>query len=306
MDFKDKQVRTSPEELVSDTDGANSSSPGEVDDCEIVIDSVCKGFGDHVVLRDISVKINSGELLVVVGESGCGKTVLLDIVTGMIEADAGRILVADHDQPGAPLVDFSAMKEVDRAGIRRHWGEVFQRNALYGGTVRDNIALWFNENTSLSQTAIDERIQHSLVAVNLNVADVIDKPRRSLSGGMAKRVAIARAIAIEPIVMFYDEPTSGLDPMTASRIHELIWRTHSEKSPQGTPRTTVIVSHDRDLLRRLAPRVLMLHEAGVLFDGRYEDFEGSHDPIVHRYLGTMPRLNACPPNSRDRRQHTVD
>lgn len=306
MNFKFKRAQKSGENTSSDADGAVVSRTGEFIDCEILIDRVCKAFGERVVLRDISVRVNSGELVVIVGESGCGKTVLLDIVTGMIEADAGRVLVADHDQPGAPLVDFSAMKEVDRAGIRRHWGEVFQRNALYGGTVRDNIALWFNENTSLSQDEIEERIRRSLTAVNLDVDDVIDKPRRSLSGGMAKRVAIARAVAIEPIVMFYDEPTSGLDPMTSSRIHELIWLTHCAKSPLGTPRTTMVVSHDRDLLQRLAPRVLMLHQAEVLFDGRYEDFEGSGDPIIRRYLGTMPRLNACSPNSRDRLPHVQD
>jgi len=259
---------------------------------EICIDQVSKSFQGRVVLRDIVIQISSGELVVIVGESGCGKTVLLDIVTGMIDPDAGRILVADHDQLGAPLLDFSAMREDKRARIRRHWGEVFQRNALFGGTVRDNIALWFRENTDLLECEIEDRIRRSLAAVNLDVDKVIDQPKRSLSGGMAKRVAIARAIAIEPIVMFYDEPTSGLDPATASRIHDLIWKMHHDKTLDGTPRTTVIVSHDRDLLRRLAPRVLMLHDAAVRFDGCFDEFESLRDPIVRQYLDTMPKLHS--------------
>lgn len=273
---------------------------------EIVVDGICKSFGSHVVLHDICMRINTGELLVIVGESGCGKSVLLDIITGMIDSDAGRILVADHDQPGAPLVNFSALGEAERAHIRRHWGEVFQRNALYGGTVRENIALWFTENTDWPAEQIEERIRHSLAAVNLDVDDVIGKSRQSLSGGMAKRVAIARAIASDPLVMFYDEPTSGLDPVTSTHIQDLIWRTHGQKSPQGIPRTTIIVSHDRELLRRLTPRVIMLHETGVRFDGTFGDFESSTDPIVLRYLARMPALQATWPGSRERRQQADD
>lgn len=267
---------------------------GSTQDCrpEICVDHVSKSFDGRHVLHDINIEIHTGELVVIVGESGCGKTVLLDIVTGMIDPDAGRILVADHDQAGAPLLDFSAMREDQRARIRRHWGEVFQRNALFGGTVRDNIALWFRENTVLPECEIEERIRRSLTAVNLDGDKVIDQPKRSLSGGMAKRVAIARAIAIEPTVMFYDEPTSGLDPATSSRIHDLIWKMHHEKRGDGAIRTTVIVSHDRDLLRRLAPRVLMLHEARVHFDGCFDEFESLRDPILRRYLDTMPRLHS--------------
>ncbi len=259
---------------------------------EIVVERINKSFGDHQVLNDVSFAVESGEMLAIVGESGCGKSVLLDIVTGMIKPHSGRILVADHSRPGSPLVDFLALDENDTVPIRLHWGEVFQRNALFGGTVYENVALWFRNHTDLPESEIRDRVRKSLTAVNLDVDDVIDKPRQSLSGGMAKRVAIARAIAIEPIVIFYDEPTSGLDPMSSGIIHDLIWKIHTHTEMLQHPRTSLIITHDRELLRRIAPRVLMLHDSKVCFDGKFEDFERSSDPNVCRYLKSMPMLNA--------------
>jgi len=303
--FRRRRNRDHSEPATGSHDSGNHAA-GDAAGREIVVEDVCKSFGDHVVLRDINVQIKTGELVVIVGESGCGKSVLLDIITGMIDPTSGRVFVADHDKPNSPLVNFSAMTEDQRAPIRRHWGEVFQRNALYGGTVYENIALWFTENTEMPKAEMDERIRRSIAAVNLDVENVINKPRRSLSGGMAKRVAIARAIAIEPVVMFYDEPTSGLDPVTATHIQDLIWRTHQEKSPLGIPRTTIVVSHDRELLRRLAPRVLMLHEAGVRFDGAFGDLEISNDVVIQRYLATMPKLHATSPATRNGGQPKQD
>lgn len=286
-------------EFAAGTNAACGQSGGDAAGREIIVERVDKSFGDHVVLRDINLQINTGELVAIVGESGCGKSVLLDIITGLIDPTAGRVLVADHDQLNSPLIDFTALTEDQRVPIRRHWGEVFQRNALFGGSVRDNIALWFTENTAMPPEEMEARIRASIAAVNLDVNDVIDKPRRSLSGGMAKRVAIARAIAIQPVVIFYDEPTSGLDPMTATHIQDLIWQTHQEKTPLGIPRTTVIVSHDRELLRRLAPRVIMLHEAVAHFNGSFRELETSKDEVVQRYLATMPGLHARLPSTRD-------
>jgi phospholipid/cholesterol/gamma-HCH transport system ATP-binding protein len=128
----------------------------------------------------------------------------------------------------------------------------------------------------------------------LDVDDVIDKQRDELSGGMAKRVAVARALTADPLVVFYDEPTTGLDPVNAAHVHDLIWHTHHTPHADGAARTTVVVTHDKDLLRRLHPRILLLHDAGVCFDGPYEDFLTSELEPVRAYLAEMPGLHARP------------
>jgi len=264
---------------------------------EIRAERLNKAFGDHVVLRDVSLDVQRGQMVVLVGASGSGKTVLLDILTGLVAADSGRIFVADHDQPGAPLVDLSTLDEDALDGIRMHWSVVFQRNALFSGSVYDNIALWFREHTELPEAEIRERARESLAAAMLDVDDVISKDREELSGGMAKRVAIARAIAVDPAVIFYDEPTTGLDPIISGHIHELIFHLHHRPvaGPAGDrQRTSVIVTHDKELLRRMRPRVIMLHDQRVCFDGLYDDFTRSDLEPAKAYLRAMPVLHARP------------
>lgn len=293
-----------------------------------------KSFGDKVVLRDIDVTIHAGEIVAIVGGSGSGKTVFLDTLIGLIPPTSGRILAADHNappsppapsSPGAsgaaakegapPLVDIATLDSDALDLLRLHWAVVFQRNALFSGTVRENISLWLLEHTTLEPPEIDRRVRESLAAVALDVNDVIDKDRDALSGGMAKRVAIARAIACDPVVMFYDEPTTGLDPVIGATVHELIWNLHHRPLGEGLPlrdppegatpfragarRTTILVTHDRDLLRRLSPRVIMLHDTRVVFDGPYERFgtpgpDGGGEP-ARAYLHYMPVLHEREP-----------
>lgn len=264
---------------------------------ELRTEHLHKAFGAHVVLRDINLQINAGEIVAIVGTSGSGKTVMLDCLIGLIEPTSGRVLVADHNAPRAPgqpvpLVDLATltMDQLDR--IRLHWAVVFQKNALFSGSVYDNIALWLREHTSMSEAQIRKVAEESLRAVALDVDDVMDKQREALSGGMAKRVAIARAIAVDPLVIFYDEPTTGLDPIVSGQIHELIWATHHRPHSSGGPRTTVIVTHDKELLRRLAPRVIMLDGGLVGFDGSYDQFAASDSPTAQQYLQAMPVLHA--------------
>jgi phospholipid/cholesterol/gamma-HCH transport system ATP-binding protein len=264
---------------------------GPADAVEIRTESVRKAFGEHVVLRGIDLDILRGQIAAIVGASGSGKTVLLDIMTGLMRADAGRVLVADHSRPGEPLRDLWTLTPAELDAVRLHWSIVFQRNALFTGTVYDNIALWLREHTDLSEDEIRQRVRESLKAAALDPDDVMDKDRDELSGGMAKRVAIARAIAIRPKVIFYDEPTTGLDPVFSAAIHDLIFKNHHEH-PEGEVRTTIVVTHDKDLLRRVRPRVVMLHQGRIAFDGTYEEFAESENPVAQEYLRQMPVLQA--------------
>jgi phospholipid/cholesterol/gamma-HCH transport system ATP-binding protein len=258
---------------------------------EIRLEGVRKAFGDRVVLEAVDLEIRSGEMVALVGASGTGKTVLLDVMVGLTSPDTGTVLVADHSAEGSPLFDLNAVDWRQRDSIRLHWSLVFQRNALFTGTVYDNVALWLQEHTEMSERSIEKRIRDSLGAAALDVDDVLFKSRDELSGGMAKRVAIARAIATDPVVVFYDEPTTGLDPVISGQIHELIFDVHHRPRRHGPPRTSVIVTHDKDLLRRVRPRIIMLHNRRVAFDGPYDEFANSDLRIAEEYLRDMPVLH---------------
>jgi len=267
--------------------------PGESETgaVEIQAEKIGKSFGEHVVLREIDLTVCRGQIVAIVGASGSGKTVMLDIMTGLMKPDSGRILVADHSRPGAPPVDLWQLTPDELDSLRLHWSVVFQRNALFTGSVYENIALWLREHTQMSEDDIKKRVHDSLKAAALDPDDVIKKDRDELSGGMAKRVAIARAIAVQPKVIFYDEPTTGLDPVISAQIHDLIFKNHHEHPPDEL-RTSIIVTHDKDLLRRVRPRVVMLHQSSIVFDGSYEEFTESKNPIAMEYLRAMPVLQA--------------
>ncbi|RMH28581.1 MAG: ATP-binding cassette domain-containing protein [Planctomycetota bacterium] len=262
---------------------------------EIRVEDLHKSFGGRAVLCGVELEIRQGEIVAVVGGSGAGKTVLLDHMVGLLTPDRGRVLVADHGRRGRPLVDLGALDEAGLDRVRRHWAVVFQKNALFSGTVFQNIALWLKENTDLSATQIYDRVRDALDAVGFEGDDsILTKTRGELSGGMAKRVAVARAIAMSPAIIFYDEPTTGLDPQNAAKIHELICATHERARRENGGQTSVIITHDKDLLHRLRPRIVMLHLGRVFFDGAYEAFERSDSEIVRPYFELMPMLNQAP------------
>jgi phospholipid/cholesterol/gamma-HCH transport system ATP-binding protein len=257
---------------------------------EIRVEGLFKAFRGLAVLTGIDLEVPRGDLVAIVGASGCGKTVLLHHIIGHLKPDRGRVLVADHEQKGAPLVDLASLDEDGLDRIRLHSAVVFQRNALFSATVYENIALWLREIKRMEEPEILERAREALDAVGFKGDEsVLRKDRSELSGGMAKRVAIARALAMRPYTIFFDEPTTGLDPVNAGQIHELILQTHD--APGDVKPTTVIVTHDKDLLRRLEPRVVMLHGGSVHFDGPYGAFEASDSPAIRPYIEAMPILH---------------
>ena len=259
---------------------------------EIRVEGLCKAFDDHHVLRGIDLEICRSEVVAVVGESGCGKTVLLNHILGLLSPDAGRVLVADHGPPGTPLVYPSLLNDAELDTIHTHWGVVFQNNALFSGTVYDNISLWLEEVKELGDDAITPITRSVLTAVALPIDDdFLNTDTNDLSGGMAKRLAVARALSMEPNVIFYDEPTTGLDPSSAIQIQDLILTTHFNRETGGSGRTTVIITHDKDLLGRLQPRTVMLHEGRVSFDSSFREFEASDSPLIRPYFDLMPVLH---------------
>lgn len=251
-----------------------------------------RSFNEHEVLRGVDLEVRRGDLVAIVGGSGCGKSVLLEHIIGVLTPDKGRVSVADHSAPGIPLRDLRSLSEEQMDRIRRHWAVVFQRNALYSGTVRENCEFWLRIHTDLDEQGRVRRIRESLDAVGFGNGDsVLDKQRHELSGGMAKRVAIARAIAMAPAIIFYDEPTTGLDPVLAFQIQDLVGKIHHDRSAGGEQRTSVVITHDKDLLARLQPRVVMLHEGRVFFDGPFRAFEDSPSKIIRPYFELMPALH---------------
>jgi phospholipid/cholesterol/gamma-HCH transport system ATP-binding protein len=274
--------------ISKDGGGAHGPTPP----AEIVVSDLRKDFSGREVIKGISLTIRRGDLVAVVGSSGCGKTVFLDHITGLMKPTSGSIRVVDHSQKDQPLVDIVAADGDRMDEIRLHWAIVFQHNALFSGSVSDNVSLWLREHTELTETKIRKRVREALASVMLDADDVLSKDRSELSGGMAKRVAIARAIAIDPDVIFYDEPTTGLDPVVSGHIHELIWKTHHRPTSDGHVRTTILITHDRDLLRRISPRVIMFDAGHVVFDGPYERFKFADVPAAKKYLSEMPVLHA--------------
>ena len=267
---------------------------------EIVVEDLHKAFGAHTVLAGVDLTITRGELVAIVGGSGCGKTVLLKHMTAHFMPDRGRVLVADHESAGSPLRDLSGLSEEELDRIRVHWAVVYQKNALLTGSVYYNLAIWPREVLNLGDAAIRPRAERALRDVGLDPSEVLSSDRDSLSGGMAKRVAIARALVMDPVLVFYDEPTAGLDPEMCVQVHDLIAGTHAARPgslrhagvDSEVPRTSIVVTHDTELLRRLRPRIVMIHAGRVRFDGSFDQFVSSNDEPIRPYLAQMAFLHA--------------
>jgi len=236
-------------------------------------------FGPQRVLRDISLDISRGQTVVVIGESGCGKTVLLKLMIGLLRPSAGHVLF-----DGRVLADLS---EAELTQQRLRFGFLFQGAALFDSlTVFENVALGLREKTRLDEGAIRDRVLQHLREVGLPEGVERKKPAE-LSGGMKKRVGLARALALEPEVMLYDEPTTGLDPIMSEVINALILQTRERH-----PVTSVVVTHDMRTTHKVADRVIMLYplsrleadERQILFDGPPRELKHCKDRRVAQFI----------------------
>ena len=239
----------------------------------IVVENLAASFGSNIVLESVSFQVYKGEILVIVGESGCGKSTLLKIMIGLQQPSSGKVLFRG--------VDITAAGEKELNNYRQNIGVLFQSSALFSSmTLNENIALPLQEYTNLDSAMINMIIKMKLGMVNL--AGYENHYPSELSGGMKKRAGIARAMALDPIVLFFDELSAGLDPVTAVELDDLIIKTNEAL---GT--TMVIVTHELESICKIADRVIMLDKKakGIIAEGDPRDLkEKSTDPRVRRFF----------------------
>jgi phospholipid/cholesterol/gamma-HCH transport system ATP-binding protein len=229
-------------------------------------------FGDRVVLNGIDLVVNERETVCVLGGSGAGKSTVLRLILGLIQPDEGEIFVRGRDMSSS---SYSNVLE-----MRRDMGMVFQGAALFDSlTVLDNVGFYLFEHTDLPESEIAERVAHLLEVVDLNPTEVMTLLPSELSGGMKKRVGVARALIHEPCILLYDEPTSGLDPITTRTIDELILKLQRDIGV-----TSMVVTHDLESAFRIADRLALLCEGDIVFEGTESELREATDPYVREFL----------------------
>ncbi|HEX5444383.1 MAG TPA: ABC transporter ATP-binding protein [Pirellulales bacterium] len=236
-------------------------------------------FGRHRVLRDISLQIPRGQTLAVIGESGCGKTVLLKTLIGLVRPTRGQVFFDGRD--------LAEMDEAELNQQRIRFGFVFQQAALFDSmTVARNVGFPLSQHSDQGDDDIRQVVAQRLAQVGLPES-VMNKKPAELSGGMRKRVGLARALVMNPEVMLYDEPTTGLDPIMSDVINELILRTR-----QQNPVTSIVVTHDMNTAKKVADRIVMLYplsrlrrdEPQVIFAGTAAELDRAKDPRVSQFV----------------------
>jgi len=237
---------------------------------------VRKAFGRHVVLDGLDLDIFEGEVVTIIGESGSGKSILLKALMGLIEIDAGTIRVDDEVVSGA--------SEKEWMRIRRSIGMLFQESALFDSlNVYENVAYALREQTDMPEEEIAKRVDETLTLVAL---PGIEKMRPAdLSGGMRKRVALARAVAVRPKTVFYDEPAEGLDPINVTRVNRLLLGLQKSLNV-----TSVVVTHNLKAAFAISDRLALIHDGKVVVTGSPQSFLDSQDPIVREFIGKRMRL----------------
>ena len=240
----------------------------------IRVENLRKSFGGEPVLKGVNLEVNRGEIMIVIGQSGGGKTVLLKHLLGLLRADAGRIVVAG--------VDITELRGEALDAVRRRYGVVFQGGALFDSmSVFDNVAFPLRERTALGRAEIAERANAKLEQVGLG--GMGEKNPAEISGGMRKRVAIARALVTEPEIVFFDEPTTGLDPVLVNTIHGLIVDLHAKFAF-----TAVMVSHEIPEIFKIAQKVAMLYDGRIVEAGPAEAIQNSPNPVIQQFIRGDP------------------
>ena len=230
-----------------------------------------KAFGDKEVLRGVDLLVNRGETQVIMGSSGSGKSVLLSMLVGLLSPDAGQVLVEGED-----VTRYATIDEWRRVWLRT--GFLFQGAALFDSmTVGENIAFPLREHEKLSEVEIASRVAEVLSWIELD--GIEQKMPSELSGGMQKRVGLARAIVLQPEIVVYDEPTTGLDPLTSDTISELIRRLQRERQV-----TSIVVTHDVRCAFLVADRIAMLDEGRILVEGTLDEIKQSEQPKLRAFL----------------------
>jgi len=236
----------------------------------IEVRNLNKHFGSQAILENVSFRIATGESVVIIGRSGGGKSVLLKHLVGLLQPDSGQVVI-DGD-------DIVPMNERELLRVRRRFGMVFQGAALFDSmTVAENVAFAFRRDRSVSEKQIACRVAEVLEMVDLPGIEA--KKPSELSGGMRKRVGLARAIIYQPQIVLYDEPTTGLDPVVSDSIDKLIARVRDRLDV-----TSVVVTHDMRSARRLGQRILMLYNKQIYATGTADEIFASKDPVVRRFI----------------------
>jgi len=248
----------------------------------IEVDRLTAGYGDNIVLEDVSLEVFLGEILVILGESGCGKSTLMKQMIGIYQPFAGQVLING--------ININTEDEMEQGRLRRHIGVAFQAGALFGSmTLGENVSLPLQEYTDLPEEEIDRIVRMKLGMVNLGGYE--NHLPEELSGGMQKRAGLARAMALDPRVLFFDEPSAGLDPVTAAELDILIKSINA-----GMGITMVVVTHELQSIFNIAHRVIMLDKEarGLIAEGDPRELQKhSEDPRVHNFFNRLPsRLKA--------------
>jgi phospholipid/cholesterol/gamma-HCH transport system ATP-binding protein len=248
----------------------NANLSSAMDEAAIRLERVTKAFDGHTVLDEVSFRVPKGTAFCLLGKSGAGKSVTLKLLIGLLQPDAGDVVVRGRSVPGLSPPDLSE--------LRHRMGFLFQHAALFDSiSLGENVAFGLRRGESLGEGEVRQRAERRLEQVGLG--GQYDKMPAALSGGMRKRAGLARALAMDPEVLLVDEPSAGLDPITSAEIDELLLGLKSDGKT-----TMVIVTHNMPSARRVGDRFALLENGRIQAEGAVGDFESSEDPIVRRFV----------------------
>ncbi|MDP2928411.1 MAG: ABC transporter ATP-binding protein [Candidatus Omnitrophota bacterium] len=241
----------------------------------IQIQRLSKEFNNNLVLNELSLNVQTGQTCVIIGRSGCGKSVLLKHIVGLLRPDSGKVLVQGKE--------VASLKELELVALRAKISMVFQGGALFDSMdITKNVGFGLLEHTRMSQKEILERVEESLSLVGLGgIGNLMPS---ELSGGMKKRVALARAICIKPEIILYDEPTTGVDPISGDSINELIRSLHDKLQV-----TSLVVTHDMKSAYHIADKIAMMYKGKIILEGTPEQIRETTDPVVHQFINGLSK-----------------